>query len=313
MEATKNLKNSACLVACLVACILIFFGFLSVSTGLLTGLLIALSFRPAWSAKSRYLSSLTLQVAIVLMGFGLNINQVVATAQSTFLYIALSVVICCLVGWTLFRLLKVEREAGILITSGTAICGGSAIAAVSRVINSKPEHTAIAVTVVFLLNLVALFIFPLVGEWLQLSQYQFGVWAALAIHDTSSVIGAAAAYGDEALAVATTTKLARALWIIPLTLAASVIINRGQSRVTVPLFIICFVTASIVSSSFPQLETLFANLALVGRRFMVLALFLLGLGITLEIIKSINIRPLALGVTLWLTLASSSLLMINYL
>ncbi len=308
-----NLRNAACLLATLLASSLILFGYLSVTTGLLSGIMIALIFRHSWSVKARQLSSSSLQVAIVLMGFGLNSNQIIEVAQSTFPYIALSITICCVVGWCLFRLLRVERDAGILITSGTAICGGSAIAAVSRVINSRPEQTAIAVTVVFLLNLVALFLFPLIGEWLQMSQYQFGVWAALAIHDTSSVVGAAAAYGDEALAIATTTKLARALWIIPLTIMASLLVNRDKSRITVPLFILGFVAASFVSSSLPQFQNVFDLLSYAGRLVMVLALFLLGLGITPEILRAINLKPFALGILLWLTLAASSLFLIKYL
>ncbi len=308
-----NLRNAACLLATLLACSLILFGYLSVTTGLLSGIMIALIFRHSWSVKARQLSSSSLQVAIVLMGFGLNSSQIIEVAQSTFPYIALSITICCVVGWCLFRLLRVERETGILITSGTAICGGSAIAAVSRVINSRPEQTAIAVTVVFLLNLVALFLFPLIGEWLQMSQYQFGVWAALAIHDTSSVVGAAAAYGDEALAIATTTKLARALWIIPLTIMASLLVNRDKSRITVPLFILGFVAASFVSSSLPQFQNVFDLLSYAGRLVMVLALFLLGLGITPEILRAINLKPFALGILLWLTLAASSLFLIKYL
>lgn len=308
-----NLRNAACLLATLLASSLILFGYLSVTTGLLSGIMIALIFRHSWSVKARQLSSSSLQVAIVLMGFGLNSSQIIEVAQSTFPYIALSITICCVVGWCLFRLLRVERETGILITSGTAICGGSAIAAVSRVINSRPEQTAIAVTVVFLLNLVALFLFPLIGEWLQMSQYQFGVWAALAIHDTSSVVGAAAAYGDEALAIATTTKLARALWIIPLTIMASLLVNRDKSRITVPLFILGFVAASFVSSSLPQFQNVFDLLSYAGRLVMVLALFLLGLGITPEILRAINLKPFALGILLWLTLAASSLFLIKYL
>jgi uncharacterized membrane protein YadS len=179
------------------------------------------------------------------------------------------------------------------------------------VLNSKPEHTAIAVTVIFLLNLVALFLFPVIGHWLNMSQFEFGVWAALSIHDTSSVVGAAASYGEEALTIATTTKLARALWILPLTLIASILFRAEKSRVSIPIFIILFIGASLIVSLLPQFQTTYELLAYSGRRIMVLALFLLGLGITPEIIRSINMKPFMLGVLLWITLAASSLMVIK--
>jgi uncharacterized integral membrane protein (TIGR00698 family) len=306
-----KLKDVCCVALIAGVTVFIGTGHLSVGTGLLAGLIIALVFRHTWAVKSRYLSSLSLQISIVLMGFGLNVNDVLTTAQSTFGYIALTITLCALAGWLLVKLLGVEQETGILITSGTAICGGSAIAAVSRVLNSRPEHTAVAVTVIFLLNLVALFLFPAIGHWLEMSQFEFGVWAALSIHDTSSVVGAAASYGEEALSIATTTKLARALWILPLTLVASLFVKDTKSRVTIPAFILLFVGATLVASALPQFHDLYANLATSGKRVMVLALFLLGLGITPEIIRTVSVKPFMLGFLLWATLAISSLVVIK--
>ncbi len=252
----------------------IFFGYISAGVALIIGIIISNSLSHPWIDLSRKLSGHLLKTSIVLMGFGLNIDLVWTTARSTFLITSASIALSLIAGVILFKSLKIHRETGWLISSGTAICGGSAIAAVSQTIRSKPERTAMALTIVFLLNMIGLFLFPLIGQHLLMSQEAFGLWAALAIHDTSSVVGAAATYGEQALEIATTTKLARALWIIPLVLIFSMT-QKEQGKFSFPLFIVFFVIASIVATLLPQLNILFESISSLGKNLIVVSLFIL--------------------------------------
>ncbi|WP_164503589.1 YeiH family protein [Pleionea sediminis] len=289
----------------------IFLGYLNAGLALLVGLVIALVLRHSFTGYCRKYSAMALKTAIVGMGFGLNIQQVIATTQQTFLVTFLTIAIAIIAGILLVKLLRVHKETGILVTSGTAICGGSAIAAVSQVIKSRSDHTAMAVTVVFLLNIVALYAFPILGEFFELTQHQFGIWAALAIHDTSSVLGAAAQFGQEALEIATTTKLFRALWIIPLTLLVGYWNKQPGAKPHIPIFIVLFVVASLVNSYLP-LGVIADYTAHFSKKLMIFALFLLGLGITPDIVKNLDPKPLLLGTLLWITIAAVSLVLVLY-
>ncbi|MGI6291202.1 MAG: YeiH family protein [Bacteroidales bacterium] len=257
-------------------------------------------------------TSKTLQASIVLMGFGMSLTDVIASSKTGFIETIISVTVVMFLGIALGKLLKVEKNTSLLIASGTAICGGSAIAAVAPIINSKSYQTSFALIVVFVLNAVALFIFPIIGHQLGLSQEAFGNWAAIAIHDTSSVVGAGAIYGDKALQVATTVKLIRALWIIPLALIIA-FVNKSEDKKSIkfPWFILFFVLAIIFANLFPSMQSSYDHFSWLGRRGMVIALFLIGSNITIAEIKKSGPRSFILGISLWIIISVGSLFFIN--
>ncbi|MEE1093702.1 MAG: putative sulfate exporter family transporter [Bacteroidales bacterium] len=257
-------------------------------------------------------SSPLLQYSVVLMGFGMSLQQVIEVSSKGIVLTACSVLLVFLFGMLLGRLLKVDRNTAMLISSGTAICGGSAIAAVSPIIKAKDNQISFALTVVFVLNALALFIFPPIGRALNMSEVDFGYWSAIAIHDTSSVVGAGAAYGPDALQTAVTVKLARTLWIIPLSFLV-LFINRkhdaNKGKIRIPWFILYFVVAILIAFLLPQFSELYTNLAFLGRRGMVVALFMIGCGFSFEDLKKAGWRSFVLGVLLWIVIAVSSFLL----
>ena len=256
-------------------------------------------------------SSPLLQYSVVLMGFGMSLQQVIEVSSKGIILTACSVLLVFLFGMLLGRLLKVDRNTAMLISSGTAICGGSAIAAVSPIIKAKDNQISFALTVVFFLNALALFIFPPIGRALNMGEVDFGYWSAIAIHDTSSVVGAGAAYGPDALQTAVTVKLARTLWIIPLSFLV-LFINRkhdsNKGKVKIPWFILYFVVAILIAFLLPQFSELYTNLAFLGRRGMVVALFMIGCGFSVEDLKKAGWRSFVLGVLLWIVIAVISFL-----
>ena len=257
-------------------------------------------------------SSPLLQYSVVLMGFGMSLQQVIEVSSKGIVLTACSVLLVFLFGMLLGRLLKVDRNTAMLISSGTAICGGSAIAAVSPIIKAKDNQISFALTVVFVLNALALFIFPPIGRALNIGEVDFGYWSAIAIHDTSSVVGAGAAYGPDALQTAVTVKLARTLWIIPLSFLV-LFINRkhdaNKGKIKIPWFILYFVVAILIAFLLPQFSELYTNLAFLGRRGMVVALFMIGCGFSFEDLKKAGWRSFVLGVLLWIVIAVSSFLL----
>lgn len=255
-------------------------------------------------------SSRILQYSIVLMGFGMNLQQVIEVSSKGIVLTACSVVLIFLTGILLGKLFKVEKNTSILISSGTAICGGSAIAAVSPIIGAKDSQISFSLTVVFVLNSIALFIFPYIGEYLNMSQESFGYWSAIAIHDTSSVVGAGAAYGQEALQTATTVKLARTLWIIPLSFLVMLFTkkeNGSKGKVKIPWFILYFIITILIAGFLPTLQPAYSVLAYIGKRGMVLALFMIGSGFAFSDLKTVGARPFILGVVLWIIISVSTL------
>lgn len=256
-------------------------------------------------------SSPLLQYSVVLMGFGMSLQQVIEVSSKGIVLTACSVLLVFLFGMLLGRLLKVDRNTAMLISSGTAICGGSAIAAVSPIIKAKDNQISFALTVVFVLNALALFIFPPIGRALNMGEVDFGYWSAIAIHDTSSVVGAGAAYGPDALQTAVTVKLARTLWIIPLSFLV-LFINRkhdsNKGKIKIPWFILYFVVAILIAFLLPQFSELYTNLAFLGRRGMVVALFMIGCGFSFEDLKKAGWRSFVLGVLLWIVIAVISFL-----
>jgi uncharacterized integral membrane protein (TIGR00698 family) len=279
---------------------------------LFLGLAYALICGQGYPSFNKKMSKMLLQYSVVRLGFGMNLHESLASGKEGMTFTIISVIGTLAIGMLIGRkLLKVDRETSYLISSGTAICGGSAIAAVGPVIKAKPANMSVALAVVFVLNAIALFIFPSIGHWLELSQQQFGTWAAIAIHDTSSVVGAGAAYGEEALEVATTIKLTRALWIIPLALATSLIFKSKDSKITIPWFILYFIIAILLNTfvldSVPQVGTAVSGIA---RRFLTVTMFFIGASLSMDVLRAVGIRPLIQGVLLWIVISVGSLLYI---
>lgn len=288
-------------------------GLLGSSLALIAGIALGLWLGNPVKPQTQKASGLILKIAVVGLGFGLPLDVVLATARDSLVLTIATIALALLAGWWLAKLLQVETVLGQLLSAGTAICGGSAIAAVAPVLRAKSETIAVAVAVVFLLNALGLVIFPPLGHWLGLSQQEFGLWAALAIHDTSSVVGAAASYGNEALAVATTAKLARAIWIVPLVLLFGIVNRSRDSQNSFPLFISFFLIASLVRTLVPALAEFAPTITTAARALFALSLLWIGAGITRSTLKNLSLRPLLLAVLLWLILASGSLLAIQFL
>jgi len=266
---------------------------------LAAGIVFSLLFGNPWPQKSVATSQILLKLSVVGLGFGLSIQDVWTVGQSSVVYTVVGITVTIAVGLILGRLLHIRGNTSALISCGTAICGGSAIAAIAPVIKAEDDETAVALATIFTLNAVALIVFPLVGHHFDLTQHQFGVWAGLAIHDTSSVVGAAASYGVQALDVGTTVKLTRAAWIAPIALGAGLLV-RSRGKTKFPLFIVGFVVAAVLHSLIPQFSSLWQVLSGVARQFLVLTLFLVGAGITRDVLQRIGIRPFLQGVTLWI-------------
>ncbi len=252
------------------------------------------------------LSKKLLQLSVVLLGFGLQLSVVLKVGAASVGLTFISISGTLIVGMLLAKLFKVDRDLGILLSSGTAICGGSAIAAMSPAIGASHAHTAIAMAVVFLLNGLGLIIFPHVGHLMNMSQTDFGIWSALAIHDTSSVVGAAAIFGTQALAVGTTVKLTRALWILPISFAGAKL-NKSESKAKFQWFLLGFLLAAAISSYLPSLTDVWHGLAFTGKRLMVATLFLVGSGLTRSELKKIGGGPMLMAVILWIIVSTVSL------
>ena len=276
---------------------------------LFLGLAFALLCGQAYPKFNKKVSKKLLQYSVVGLGFGMNLHASLASGKEGMLFTIISVVGTMIVGMFIgVKLLKVNRDTSYLISSGTAICGGSAIAAVGPVIKAKDSDMSVALATIFVLNAIALFIFPVLGEWMGLTQQEFGTWAAIAIHDTSSVVGAGAAYGEEALQVATTIKLTRALWIIPLALATSVIFKNSGKKISIPWFILWFIVAILLNTyvldSVPEVGKVVSGLA---RKGLIITMFFIGASLSTDVLKAVGVKPLVQGVLLWLVISIGSL------
>jgi len=285
-------------------------GLISPPIALCAGILFGLAFAHPFVADSRALARFLLQASIVALGFGMNLHEVLKAGRNGFIYTAIGIAFALLVGTLLGKMLAVRGTTSYLISTGTAICGGSAIAAVGPICNASDEEMAVSLGTVFILNSIALFIFPSIGNALHLSQSQFGLWAALAIHDTSSVVGAGSRYGSEALVVATTVKLARALWIVPLALATAAV-KHSKSKIQIPWFIFLFCLAAVINTYGPQEPRLSQMFFQLGRLGLTVTLFLIGTGISGATLKEVGWRPLAQGILLWILVGVASLYFIR--
>jgi uncharacterized integral membrane protein (TIGR00698 family) len=290
--------------------ILSFTGWISPPIALAAGIVFGLSFTHPYISESRGIARILLQSSVVALGFGMNLHEVLKAGRSGFIYTALGISFALLLGLALGKLLQVRGNSSFLIATGTAICGGSAIAAVGPILQADEEEMAVSLGTIFILNSIALLIFPPIGNALHLSQSQFGLWAALAIHDTSSVVGAAAKYGAQALVIGTTVKLARALWIVPLALATAAF-KRHHSRIQFPWFILLFLLAAVLNTYVRMLEHITPSLFMLGRLGLTATLFLIGSGISRSTLKTVGWRPLLQGVLLWLGVGLVSLYFIR--
>ena len=258
---------------------------------------------PKFNKKtSKYL----LQASVVGLGFGMNLYESLKSGSEGMAFTIVSVIGVMLIGVGLGYVLHLNRKTSYLISSGTAICGGSAIAAVGPVMKADENEMAVSLGVIFILNALALFIFPEIGHWAEMSQQQFGTWAAIAIHDTSSVVGAGEAYGTEALQLATLIKLTRALWIIPLALVTMAVFRDKTGKISIPWFIFLFILAMIANTYLPLPEALTSTLVYIAKRGLVLTLFCIGASLSMKTIRSVGIKPMLLAVALWIIIGVSS-------
>lgn len=287
--------------------------FVSPAIALFMGIAFALLFRSPYPTVSHKISKYLLQLSVIGLGFGMNLHESLASSSDGMLMTIVSVTGVMVIGYFLGRWMGVDRKLTHLISSGTAICGGSAIAAISPVVRADENQTSMSLAVVFTLNAVALFIFPTIGHMLELTQQQFGMWAAIAIHDTSSVVGAGAAYGPEALMVATTVKLTRALWIIPLALVSIFVFPRkdgGKNKISIPWFIFLFILAMVCNTYFTINESILSGISMFSHKALSVTLFLIGTSLSIGAIKAVGARPVILGVSLWILISVFSLAVI---
>ena len=297
-------------------------GLVSPPVALVGGIAFGFAVAHPLRAESARLAKFLLQASVVALGFGMNLTQVLRAGRSGFVYTAISITTALALGLLLGRVLRVTGKASFLISAGTAICGGSAIAAIAPISEASEEEISVSMGTVFLLNSVALLLFPVIGHLLKLDQNQFGLWAALAIHDTSSVVGASAAYGTQALAIGTTVKLARALWIVPVALLTAAYVARsaksqGGARhksapVTMPWFILLFGAAAAAATYLPKLHGVFAAANHLGKAGLTATLFLIGTGLSKKTLQQVGVRPLVQGVVLWIVVGTASLAAIYF-
>ena len=274
---------------------------------LLMGLIIAQFIGHPYLHLNHKATHILLQVSVVGLGFGMNVTSALKAGKEGILFTIVSIIGTLVIGFFMGKFLKIEKKTSYLISAGTAICGGSAIAAISPVIKAEEKQISVALGTIFILNSAALFLFPFIGHQLNLSQSQFGMWCAIAIHDTSSVVGAASKYGPQALEIATTVKLARALWIIPVAFLSTFIFKNKNSKIKIPYFIGLFVLAMIANTYIPFVQQYNHYLTNIAKAGLTLTLFLIGCGLNRKTISSVGFKPLIQGVILWVIIATAAL------
>ena len=284
--------------------------FLTPATALLSGLIVAFTVGNPFVQHNKVFTKILLQASVVGLGFGMNLTEAMEAGKTGFVFTIFSIALTMGLGLWIGKLLKVNAGTRTLVSGGTAICGGSAIAAIAPVIKAKDNDMTVALGTIFALNAIALFIFPPLGNLLGMNDTEFGYWCAIAIHDTSSVVGAAAERSELALQIATTTKLIRALWIIPLTLIISVVYNKynkeeegDKGKIAIPWFIFLYVIAMVIATYIPQGAELYAKTVGIARYGMIYTLFLIGSGLSWESLKQVGVRPILLGVILWVVIS----------
>ncbi|WP_026977589.1 YeiH family protein [Flavobacterium tegetincola] len=287
-------------------------GILSPPLALFIGIVIAQVGHPYAKLNSKLTSKL-LQISVVGLGFGMNLTSAIKAGKEGILFTVISIFGTLVLGYGLGKIMKIEKKTSFLVSAGTAICGGSAIAAVSPVIKANEEQISASLGTIFILNAIALFIFPIIGHYFELSQHQFGLWSAIAIHDTSSVVGAASSYGAEALQVATTVKLARALWIIPVVYLAMQLFKNKESKAKIPYFIGYFILAIIANTYVPFVQKISPYVVDASKIGLTLTLFLIGTSLSRKVIQAVGVKPLIQGVILWITISVAALYVVIHL
>lgn len=313
MENQKGFKNlldksiTTREVIFLLAVVLCLSPLISPPIALLMGLIIAQFIGHPYLHLNHKATHILLQVSVVGLGFGMNVTSALKAGKEGILFTIVSIIGTLVIGFFIGKFLKIEKKTSYLISTGTAICGGSAIAAISPVIKAEEKQISVALGTIFILNSAALFLFPFIGHQLNLSQSQFGMWCAIAIHDTSSVVGAASKYGPQALEIATTVKLARALWIIPVAFLSTFIFKSKDSKIKIPYFIGLFVLAMIANTYIPFVQQYNHYLTNIAKAGLTLTLFLIGCGLNRKTISSVGFKPLIQGVILWVIIATAAL------
>ena len=294
----------------LIAAIASLTPFIEPPLALFLGIVLAQLIGHPYEKYNHRATGLLLKISVVGLGFGMNAIVAAQAGKQGILFTIASISLTFLIGLTAGKLMAVNKKTAILISTGTAICGGSAIAAVAPVIGAKENEISVSLATVFILNSIALLIFPPIGNWFHLSQSQFGMWAAIAIHDTSSVVGAAHKFGAQALQIATTVKLERALWIIPVSFIMALAFKSSKNKIKIPWFIFFFVVAMFLNTFLPQIHQLDQMIVFAAKRGLTLTLFLIGAGLTRNALKTVSLRPMVLGVLLWVMISVSSLIVI---
>ncbi|WP_410522216.1 YeiH family protein [Muribaculum intestinale] len=282
------------------------------ASALFVGLMFALCFGCPFPKFNKKSSKYLLQASVVGLGFGMNVVESLKSGSEGMLFTVVSVVSVMVLGCMFGYWMHINRKTAYLISAGTAICGGSAIAAVGPVLHADEKEMAVSLGVIFILNAIALFIFPPIGHFFEMSQQQFGTWAAIAIHDTSSVVGAGDAYGPEALRIATLIKLTRALWIIPLAFVTMLIFRDKKARISIPWFIFLFVIAMVVNTYCGIPAEVSEWLVWLAKKGLVLTLFFIGASLSINTIKSVGTLPLLLAIALWIFIAVSSFMVVVF-
>ncbi|WP_437919973.1 YeiH family protein [Sphingobacterium sp. LRF_L2] len=286
--------------------------FVTPALALLMGIGVAQLIGNPYEDVNHKITHFLLQLSVVGLGFGMDLESAYQAGKEGFLLAVVSIFSTLALGYAVGRLLKIDAITSFLIAAGTAICGGSAIAAIAPTIQAKEKHLTVSLGIIFMLNAVSMYIFPLFGQLFQLSQTQFGIWSAIAIQDTSSVIGAATKYGPEALKIATTVKLTRALWIIPLTLLAAKLFKQDRVRIKIPYFIGLFILAMILNTYLPSISNFSPIVVTVSKVLLTVTLFLIGSGLTSDLLQGIGLKPMLQGMFLWLFIAIIGLGMVLY-
>ena len=294
-------------IICAILCAL---PVVSSPVALIIGFIVAQIIGNPYEIQSRKFSGILLKFAVVGLGFGMNIFSAIKAGKEGIIFTIISIVCLMFLGYLLTKFFKIEKVTGYLISAGTAICGGSAIAAIAPITNAKPNQISVALAVVFTLNSIALLIFPALGHLFNLSQHDFGLWCAIAIHDTSSVVGAASKYGEEALQVATTVKLARALWIIPLSFLTLLFFKNSASKISIPWFIGLFLIAICINTYVPFVHKISPFIISLSKAALTLTLFLIGTSLSFKMMKNIGFKPLLMAILLWFFIGIGSLVMI---
>lgn len=286
------------------------FPIMSPPFALFLGIVVAQLLEHPYPKLNKKLTKYLLQISVVGLGFGINLQTALKAGSEGLIFTIISISTTILIGYLLGKFLKVDKVISYLISGGTAICGGSAIAALTPIVKANDKQVSIALGTIFILNSFALFIFPLIGHYFKLSQSDFGIWCAIAIHDTSSVVGAATMYGSEALQIATTVKLMRALWIIPVAFISSLLFKSKDSKINIPYFIGYFILAIVINSYYPLVQKINYIIVDISKSLLTLTLFLIGTSLSRLALKAVGIKPIIQGMLLWILISVTSLIAI---